>query len=433
MWEIVIKIFTTIILSFAGAIVIHNLSGEKLVLNIKNVSLLIISGIISSILYSFDYEFYTPIISCLTMTIVYKYVFKLNFKKSLFYTIMLLILAIFSEVILSIAVINFTTVTEIRESMLWSIIGNVIISFLIILASNIKVIKIKIKAFDYITINKNYNVPILFIFLLLIILSISMIFMTLNYRFNYKYLITILLMVSIFIIAYIYIKEKIAYDNLNKQYDILLDCIQTFEDWIEKEQLSLHESKNQLVILKSLVKNSKALQYLNEIIKDKIIIENSWINDLKHIPSGGLKGLLYYKLSQTKIKNIDVELNIQHDVGKNLSKLSIFLVKELCQIVGIYFDNAIEATETASRKVISLEIYLCKNNIVIVLSNYIDMKVDIEQISKKGYSTKGIGRGNGLFFAKKIIEQNSNVFSEKLEIKDNYYVKKLIIKYNNKN
>ena len=49
--------------------------------------------------------------------------------------------------------------------------------------------------------------------------------------------------------------------------------------------------------------------------------------------------------------------------------------------------------------------------------------VDIKKMKKKGYTTKGKGHGNGLYYADKIIKRSSILKSEN-SIINNYYVQK---------
>ena len=94
--------------------------------------------------------------------------------------------------------------------------------------------------------------------------------------------------------------------------------------------------------------------------------------------------------------------------------------------MGINLYNAIEASEKSKKRVVSLEIY--KNqNINIVVSNSIDGDVDIKNLNKKGYTSKGKGRGHGLYLAKNIIDKNSNIEAN-AKIVNSYFVQKIILK-----
>ena len=60
------------------------------------------------------------------------------------------------------------------------------------------------------------------------------------------------------------------------------------------------------------------------------------------------------------------------------------------------------------------------------MSNTYNKTSIIDNMNAKGASSKGKGRGNGLYFAQKIIEKNKWI-KEKHEIIDKYYIVTLTI------
>lgn len=90
-------------------------------------------------------------------------------------------------------------------------------------------------------------------------------------------------------------------------------------------------------------------------------------------------------------------------------------------------DNAIEAAIESKRKIISVEIYELKKELNIVVANSFSSTENIERRNEKGYSTKGKGRGNGLYFASKMINKCDWIFDYQSINKD-FYIQKLIIK-----
>lgn len=100
---------------------------------------------------------------------------------------------------------------------------------------------------------------------------------------------------------------------------------------------------------------------------------------------------------------------------------------QLTQLLGIYFDNAIEAAEESKKRKIVFETYIVNKNLIFVISNTYKDKINISNMSKKGISSKGTNRGKGLYFANKIINR-SNSFEASNIIIDDYYFQKLIIK-----
>lgn len=110
-----------------------------------------------------------------------------------------------------------------------------------------------------------------------------------------------------------------------------------------------------------------------------------------------------------------------------LTKLSEKEIKVLCKLIGIYFDNAIEAAAESRKKNLTIEVYELKDKVSIVISNSFKRHTNLKDRNKKGISSKGEGRGNGLYFASKLIKENPWL-EEKQEIIDGYYIEQLIIK-----
>ena len=157
------------------------------------------------------------------------------------------------------------------------------------------------------------------------------------------------------------------------------------------------------------------------------------LSELKNLPKGGLKGLIYYKVLTAKSKKVSIEIDVSTDVYKKLNKMSINQNKILCQIIGIYLDNAIEAASENRKKIIAVEIYsLDKNSVSIVISNtFKNNKVDFNKIGKKGYTTKGKGHGKGTYLAGKLISKN-NWLTEEHNVRNKLYIQKVEVNTKNK-
>ena len=98
-------------------------------------------------------------------------------------------------------------------------------------------------------------------------------------------------------------------------------------------------------------------------------------------------------------------------------------------IGGIYFDNAIEASAESRKKNLTVEVYELKDKVRFVFSNTFKRHKNMKDRNKKGVSSKGESRGNGLYFASKLIKENPWL-EEKQEIIDGYYIEQLTIKKN---
>ena len=196
---------------------------------------------------------------------------------------------------------------------------------------------------------------------------------------------------------------KIAYGAMLVALAMIFSYVQNFEDWIEKEQLNRHEYKNQLAVIRCLTKEKNVKDKIDEILEDNINIEGSVVSKLKFLPKGGIKGLMYYKAAIAQKKKINLTVDVDLEPKSILTKLSEQDVRVLCKLIGIYFDNAIEAAAETRKKSVLLEIYEIKDKVTIVLSNTFKKHDNFKNRNKKGVSSKGEGHGNGLYFASKLI------------------------------
>ena len=190
--------------------------------------------------------------------------------------------------------------------------------------------------------------------------------------------------------------------------------------------MNRHEYKNQLAVLRCLTKEKKVKNKIDEILEDNINIEEQAVTNFKSLPKGGIKGLMYYKAAIAQKQKINLTTDVSIENKGILTKLSEKEVRILCKLIGIYFDNAIEAAVESRKKNVTIEIYELKDKVNIVFSNTFKKHKNMKDRNKKGVSSKGEGRGNGLYFASKLIKENAWL-EEKQEIIDNYYIQELTI------
>ena len=105
---------------------------------------------------------------------------------------------------------------------------------------------------------------------------------------------------------------------------------------------------------------------------------------------------------------IDVTIDIP-------DKVESFLIDtvDLARILGIFLDNAIEATLETEQPQIGLNIVQNKAGVSIIISNHFrDNGVMLHELKQKGFSTKVGHQGIGLCNAQKIISSYDNVLLE---------------------
>lgn len=248
-----------------------------------------------------------------------------------------------------------------------------------------------------------------------------------DYKFDYNTIISII-MIVIFTAIYINLLNiKHHKELLESKYDSVLGIMNTYEEQIENQRIIHHENKNQLISIRSLLEenssNEKVINYINSLLDDEKSVKNGEYTKFRYLPSG-IKGLLYYKVINAKEKGINIKTNISKDLKDSiLFRLSIEDLKQLGRLLGVYIDNAIEASMTSNEKEVGIEILKEPNDVIIIISNTYSELIE----NKSGNSTKGKGHGYGLVLAKRILKGHA-LFEEEREITDKVYIQKLIIK-----
>ena len=204
--------------------------------------------------------------------------------------------------------------------------------------------------------------------------------------------------------------------------------LKNYEDMINQIRIRQHNFDNHLSAIRGmdLIENNEdsvkisQKQYFEKIIKDN---KNNKLINKKSSPI--LIGFLYKKIQQIEGENIDMEHHISiENMECTISKY------EIVEITGALIDNAIEELkekEINSKKMI-LEMVEMPDTIKITVKNIsCYMPADkIKKIFTKGYSTKGDGRGIGLYQVKNIVRKTGNeiyVGNEKRNNTNWFYVK----------
>jgi len=400
----------------------------------KIIILILLITIITYISYSIKYSTHSTIIRMLLYILAIKTMTKEETSKVAISLIVTIILMSVGDIITNIFFLSVTSIESIRSIWYYILLSNLIVNIITLILINIRFIKNKltkiIKGIE--DTNKKTSIALFATSLIVIIYVLYNI--SINYKLNDKYIINVIIMSSYFIIVLIFFRDKMEYIKLINQYDALFEYFKEIEENIDNISINNHEYKNQLAVLKEYInkrKNKEATKYINDIIQEINIKDKNIISNLKNVPKGGIKGLLYYKNICAKNRKIEIVLDISKSVTKELKKLTINENKIISKALGVYIDNAIQAVEKAKNRIITIEIYSLNNEIMFIISNYFNpKKVDINKISKKGYSTKGKGRGQGVYLITKIINREKWINQEK-RIINNFYTQKLSIKINN--
>jgi len=405
-------------------------TGKKFIL--KNIICFIGLTVLILTVHSTEYSTMNPIIIFIAIVYALSLIYKINFSRAFLCSGIFMLALFLSDIMVTLLYVPFINAVELRSDAIYLICANLLNGLIVTTIISIK--KIRNYFAEIIAIYEKRKGIETTAFVILIICALSTIFYMIsqNYLLNKAFLLNIVGLLIFLLLALIFFKEKYEKEKMINKYDQLFEYVKTFEEWMDTENMNIHESKNQLITLRDMLKNNKkAKEYIDNIIKERIEFNDKSIEKLKHIPKGGLKGLIYYKIITAENHNIEMFLDISHNSKQDLERLTLEQNKDLCRLMGIFFDNAIEATKNASKKLISFEIYSNESGINIIISNTYDGSLEIEKLWEKGYSTKGMNRGKGLYLARKTSERNKKIILES-RIINNYYVQKIVIKTKDK-
>ncbi|MGH4123315.1 MAG: sensor histidine kinase [Clostridium sp.] len=228
-----------------------------------------------------------------------------------------------------------------------------------------------------------------------------------------------------------YVKKDILYKH--RQED--LKQLKEYTDNLEYINNEMRKFKHDYVNIISTINGYVVEKNINELEKyftENIIplskntqSENTKLGLLQHIKVTGLKGLLSSKVVQALSKKIDVFI----DIAEDIERIDMDII-DLCRIIGILFDNAIESTINCNESNIKFGIINRKNSVAVVIINSCEINTPpIYKMFEKGFSTRGSNRGLGLLNVKEILNKKyTNVFLN-TSIENQIFKQELIIKF----
>ena len=407
------------LVNFVGIIYVqHLVLNQKVYLNKSRVYVGLITFLIFNILgYIYVDGFLRMVTNTLLIIFVSWIVFNNNINKTVGAVIIEQVIYFFSELFVAI-VLNIFKVSSstIQQNYFSFLLVNVIISIISIILCKInlikKVVNKLLNMLNSITSMKKY-ILILFLFI-----TLNFLIMIIYYEPSNKY---ILIINFGFIIMYSALNEKSENVKYKEQNKMLIDNLNEYEKMLDYQRVNNHENKNQLLVIQGMIDktNTKALEYLDEIIKEKREDDEGIYTSASIIPQGGLQGLVYQKMLKMKENNITINLKVERKVRKiNLDNLPSKTNYDLCRAVGIIIDNAIEENLNLKEREILICMYILDEYLVIEVSNKCSVIPDMTRLDEKGYTTKSNGHGYGLSLLKEIVDSNKNIINERSINKD---------------
>lgn len=210
-------------------------------------------------------------------------------------------------------------------------------------------------------------------------------------------------------------------------YDGLQPYMSQLELLYQETREFRHDYTNILYTLYGYIKegNIDTLEtyYINHILSNHSHFQKPTyeLGKLSNIKILEIKSIVYIKMIQALTKGINLYINIPVPI----MEVSLETI-DLSQILGIFFDNAIEASLVSSKKEIEFCFERHINSYSIIIKNSCNENIIISftKLNTLGYTTKGKNRGLGLHNVKKILVQYPNVQHTTI-LKNFYFTQKL--------
>lgn len=410
-------ILSAVLSGIMSYVAIVNISGKTK--NLKSfISYLLIFLPLLFIPYIFFSDVTKLILSILFIIIsLYFSIFKKDISNSVYYTIVYELLVFICEIIISVVFIsifkiNISGYEKFQFSLLIFSICNCLMVYLL---SKIKVLNKSIQKLNLI-ISKNQK-DWVYIIIIIILLSFLIVFNKNNLGSGINYYINAGMVIFI-IASFVYvIYNKFQMQAIEDKYNESMEYVLRYEKIINEQGKKNHEYNNQLMVIKGYINKPERLsEYLDEVIGEHKTGQNYTVKQLGFLPDGGVKGLLYHKLSKMEDNNIKYYLYVDQNLkDKDIESFDLKTYRDLTKLLGVFLDNAIDAALKSEEKEIEVELKDKDDCLLLTISNTYDKNTDINKVGKSGFTTKGVGHGFGLSIVKDIAKTNSEIetFSSK--------------------
>lgn len=423
-------ILSAVLSGIMSYVAIINMSNEKF--KLRNFIIYLIIFLPLLLIVYLYFTGITKLILNIILVIISLYVslFKKDISNSVYYAVVYEMLAFISEVFISVIFvsvfkINITSYEKFQFSLLIFSICNCLMVYVL---SKIKFLNKNIQKLNLI-ISKNHK-DWIYIIIIIFLMSLLMVFNKNNLEYSKDYYINVVMVVFVVFSLIYVIYNKFQRQAMEDKYNESMEYVLRYEKIINDQGKKNHEYNNQLMVIKGYInKPEKLSEYLDEVIGEHKTGQNYTVKQLGFLPDGGVKGLLYHKLSKMEDNNIKYYLYVDQNLkDKDIENFDLKTYRDLTKLLGVFLDNAIDATLKSEEKEIEVELKDKDDYLLLTISNTYDKNIDINKVGKLGYTTKGVGHGFGLSIVKDIARTNSEIetFSSK---ESNKFIQTAMIYY----
>lgn len=218
------------------------------------------------------------------------------------------------------------------------------------------------------------------------------------------------------------INEKLIEQRQFTQY------MQSLEQVNRDMQSFRHDHANILLSLRGYIENDDIIglrkYFDDQIIKveQKTLFKNQLFSQLDRLEIVEIKGLISTKLLLADELSIPVSV----EIPQIIKDISIDRI-HLSRILGVFLDNAIEASTSLEVPQINLAFLSVTNEVIIVIENkLLHSDINFQRLFTERYSTKGNHRGVGLSSVKNILSGYANI-TWNSRIEEQWFIHEIII------
>ncbi len=424
------KIITLCIIYYFFVVKIYEIFNEVKIDKIKKFFILCILGLLSTFseLFINILNQYVYLLYILPLLFIFKIILKENWKNLILNTSISFLIMLSSESITNLITNLYNYLPNYKYTFYFKeyFVGyDIILLTLVISFTNILVNYIKKNNEKICIVIKNLDSKSILIFVGVLSLIISSI--NINFyinKINYNFCISLMIATLLFML----IKYCLKYIETEYEKTQSEHYTNSLLNTIDKLKVIKHDYDNILLSISGylVTKQYDGLEkHINNLIKESHEISSAESLNPTVINQPALFGIIESKYSDAMHKNI--KFNI--DVDTNIKEIN-FNFTDLSRVVGILLDNAIEASEQAEYKEMSIAFNYNKKKQadMIEIKNSIkdNAKIDTKKIFDKGESSKKEKSGIGLWEVKNIIssKNNSQIYAN---VEDNTFSQTIII------
>lgn len=217
---------------------------------------------------------------------------------------------------------------------------------------------------------------------------------------------------AILVASLFFVKSKTSVIELKSKENELTQ-LRMYTNEIESMQQEIrkfkHDYMNILASLSGYIEQDNMAglkKYFDEKIMTFSVQKDSidkTVDRLIYVEQEELKGLLAMKAIRAQELGVKVEIDMVEKVKFHMD------IVDLCRVVGIFVDNAIEAAALSTEKTIAIGMVNVEEKALLIVTNTVAEMVPIYKLREKGFTTKGNSHGLGLEIVRGILKSYPNV------------------------